>query len=79
MNIQSFTVNPFQENSYILSDETNVCVVIDPGFSNNNEFAKLFQYIETNELKPVAIVNTHNHIDHVLGINRLRSRFYIPI
>ncbi len=67
MNIQRFTFNPFQENTYILYDETKECVIIDPGCYDPEEKQELFTYIKKNQLKPVHLLNTHCHIDHVLG------------
>ena len=65
--IDFFTFNPFQENTYILSDETGECVIIDPGCYTSEEKGKMEEFIETNKLKPVSLVLTHSHIDHVLG------------
>lgn len=65
--IQTFTFNPFQENTYLLFDDTNDCVIIDPGCSNTNERKLLKDFIKKNNLKPVKILNTHCHIDHILG------------
>lgn len=78
MNIKSFTFNPFQENTYILFDETNECVIVDPGCQMVNEEKMLFTFIKKNNLKPIAILNTHCHIDHVFGINVVKSKFNIP-
>lgn len=65
--IQSFTFNGFQENTYILFDKTKECIIIDPGCYEKEEQNILTQFIEDNELKPVKLINTHCHIDHVLG------------
>ncbi|UKN01873.1 MBL fold metallo-hydrolase [Paracrocinitomix mangrovi] len=65
--VHKLTFNPFQENTYILSDETNECVIIDPGCYDRSEQVYLKSYIEENGLKPVKLLNTHCHIDHVLG------------
>jgi hydroxyacylglutathione hydrolase len=65
--IHKLTYNPFSENMYILSDETNECVIIDPGCYSSEERADLKNYIEENDLKPVALWNTHCHLDHVFG------------
>lgn len=65
--IQSFTFNLFQENTYLLFDATKECVIIDPGCSTNSERDTLKNFIEQNELKPVKLLNTHCHIDHILG------------
>ncbi|MFK8036931.1 MAG: MBL fold metallo-hydrolase [Crocinitomicaceae bacterium] len=65
--IKKMTFNPFQENTYILSDETKDCIIIDPGCYDKQEEKTLADYIDSNGLKPVKLVNTHGHIDHVLG------------
>ncbi len=65
--IQSFTFNGFQENTYILFDESKTCIIIDPGCYEENEKLKLEKFIVDNELEPVKLINTHCHIDHVLG------------
>ena len=73
--IASFTFNPFQENTYILYDETRECVIIDPGCWNESEREELTGFIEAKELKPVRLLNTHCHIDHVFG-NAFIARKY---
>ncbi|HTF06258.1 MAG TPA: MBL fold metallo-hydrolase [Bacteroidia bacterium] len=65
--LKSFTFNPFSENSYILSDETGECVIIDPGCYTSEEEQELAEYIALNSLKPVKLLNTHCHVDHVFG------------
>jgi len=67
MNITCLTFNPFQENTYLLHDDTRECVVIDPGCYEKAEHEQLKQYIAANSLKVVRLLNTHCHIDHVLG------------
>ncbi|WP_247231361.1 MBL fold metallo-hydrolase [Telluribacter sp. SYSU D00476] len=76
--IESFTFNPFAENTYVLYDETGEAVFIDPGNYERQEHDELISYIEANGLKPVAIINTHAHIDHVLGIAFLKRKYGIP-
>jgi glyoxylase-like metal-dependent hydrolase (beta-lactamase superfamily II) len=70
-----FTFNQFQENTYVLSDENNNCVIIDPGCYEREEQKELSDYISTNSLKPLALLNTHAHIDHILG-NAFIQRTY---
>lgn len=65
--VHKLTFNPFQENTYILSDESNEAVIIDPGCYERSEQNELLMYIADNNLVPVKLVNTHCHIDHVLG------------
>ena len=65
--IKSFTCNPYQENTYILYDDTLECVIIDPGMINGAEQNAITTFIREQKLKPVLLLNTHCHIDHVLG------------
>ena len=70
--IQTFTFNDFQENTYVLFDDTKECIIVDPGCYDNQEQEKLSNFVTENKLKPVLLINTHCHIDHVLG-NRFVS------
>jgi hydroxyacylglutathione hydrolase len=65
--IKQFTFNPYQENTYVLYDDTKECVIIDPGVYEGFEQNQLVNFIVENGLKPVLLLNTHCHIDHVLG------------
>tara|TARA_B110000444_G_scaffold43260_1_gene39134 strand:- start:684 stop:1322 length:639 start_codon:yes stop_codon:yes gene_type:complete len=67
MEIKSFTFNPFQENTFVIYDDTNECIIIDPGCYTDIERAELRRFITSEGLKPVKLINTHCHIDHVLG------------
>lgn len=67
IHLKSFTFNPFQENTYVAWDETNEAIVIDPGCSNPSERQELSDFITSEGLKIVKLLNTHCHIDHVLG------------
>ena len=76
--IKIFVFNDFQENTFVLSDETKECIIVDPGCNVNAERKELTDYIEKNELIPKAILNTHCHIDHVLGIKFVTEKYQIP-
>lgn len=65
--IKVLTNNPFQENTSVLYDETGECAIIDPGMYTGAEQNALVNFIRDNNLKPVLLLNTHCHIDHVLG------------
>ncbi|PAW93034.1 MBL fold hydrolase [Mucilaginibacter sp. MD40] len=65
--LQSFVNNPYQENTYIIYDETGECAIIDPGMYTRPEQDAVVNFIKDNQLKPVLLLNTHCHIDHVLG------------
>lgn len=77
--IQSFTFNAFQENTYLLYDETRQCVVIDPGCYDRSEQDALEGFIRENHLKVVQLLNTHGHIDHVLGNAFVKRQYEVPL
>ena len=65
--VKAFPNNAFQENTYIVYDESGECAIIDPGMSNGAEQNVVVNFIKENKLKPILLLNTHCHIDHVLG------------
>ena len=67
LSVRSFTFNPFEENTYILYNESNQCCIIDPGCYFPEERDGLKTFFEKTGLKPVLLLNTHCHIDHVFG------------
>ena len=67
MKIKRFVFNPFQENTFVLYDKSRECVIIDSGCYEKAEEKELEDFITENKLKPVALLNTHCHIDHILG------------
>ena len=70
--IQTFIFNGFQENTYVLFDDTKECIIVDPGCYDNHEQETISNFVTENNLKPVLLINTHCHIDHVL-VNRFVS------
>lgn len=79
ISIHSFTFNPIQENMYILFDETKECVIIDPGCYDDNERAILAKFISDNQLKPVKLLNTHCHLDHVFGNGFVATKYDLKL
>lgn len=77
--IAKFTFNPFQENTYIIYDESKECIVIDPGCATPAEEKELLDFIAQNNLKPVQLINTHCHIDHVLGNQFVADKFGLKL
>ena len=73
--VLSFTYNPFSENTYVVYDDTKECVIFDPGCYTSTERNAFQAKIEELGLKPVRLINTHCHIDHVFG-NALVNRAY---
>jgi len=68
IHIERFALNPFQVNTYILWDETKECAIIDPGCYGQEEQELITGFIKENGLKPVRLINTHCHIDHIAGM-----------
>ena len=79
MDIKSFVFNAFYENTYLLSSSNLETLVLDPGCYEDFEKKELTDFIKTNKLKPIAIINTHCHIDHVLGNDYLKKLYNIPL
>jgi hydroxyacylglutathione hydrolase len=66
-NINKFVFNSFGVNTYILKDDTGKCLIIDPACQYAGEEAELLGFINSNHLYPVGMVNTHFHVDHIVG------------
>jgi glyoxylase-like metal-dependent hydrolase (beta-lactamase superfamily II) len=80
LKLYSFVFNPFAENTYVVYDDgTKECVIIDPGCSNEGEENELFGYIDSHRLKPLMVINTHGHIDHIVGNTAVKKRYDIPV
>ncbi len=77
--IHSFVFGPFQENTYLLYDETKECIIIDPGCYDDRERNKLASFIDNNKLKPVKLINTHCHIDHVVGNRFIADKYQLKL
>lgn len=77
--VKSFTFNALQENTYVLYDETKECVIIDPGCYDKQEQNELAAFIENHSLKPVHLLNTHCHVDHVLGNYFVADKYNLTV
>ncbi len=73
--INKIVVGPLLTNCYLLSGPGGETVIIDPG----GEGEKISETIEKKKLKPVAIINTHAHGDHIGGNSFLKKKYKIPI
>ena len=67
LTVQPFTFNPVQENTYVVYNEKGHCCIIDPGCYFASEERLLTDFIGQNELKPIYLLNTHCHLDHIFG------------
>jgi hydroxyacylglutathione hydrolase len=75
LKIKPFVFSPVQENTYLLYNEFNQCVIIDPGCYFDAEKEQLVGFIKQNGLTPIMLLNTHCHLDHVFG-NKFVSETY---
>lgn len=74
--IKSFTFNPFDENTFLLWSESNrESIVIDPGMSNENEEKIFDDFLNKEGLNLTRILNTHCHIDHILGCKYVKEKY----
>ncbi len=79
LSIQTFVFNPFSENTHVVSDETGTAVIIDPGCYETEEQNELDEYIATKRLSVKYLLNTHCHIDHVLGNYHVKKKYSVPL
>lgn len=68
-----FTFNAFQTRCSVVWDDKGFCAVADPGFESDTERDRLTSFIDANGLKPVCILLTHGHFDHILGASELSA------
>lgn len=71
-------LNPFQENAYLVHSGGKAHL-FDPGFTNRHEWSRLHQLMETNQLEMEAIVLTHAHVDHIMGLQQAIHLFDVPV
>jgi len=76
--VKKFVVNPLQENTFLLYDDSKKSVIIDPGHFYPEEKEELKSFLSDNQLELVKIINTHCHFDHVMGVEFIRNEFGIP-
>lgn len=67
LKIKQFPVNPIEENCYVIYDETSEACIIDCGCFTQKDWNNIYDYITSNNLKVVHLLNTHAHFDHILG------------
>lgn len=79
LSVQSFTFNPFGENTYLVYNENKDCIIFDPGMYDAIEQKELSDFIESNALRPVQLINTHCHIDHVMGNRYVVEKYKLEL
>lgn len=79
MHIEHFTFNAFQERTILVWDENGFCAFVDPGFADAGERDRLTEFVAERNLKPVCIMLTHAHLDHIYGVAELSELYGIPV
>lgn len=77
--IKTFTVNPLQENCYVVSDATGETCIIDPGCMSESEWTPIKAYIDSNNLRPTHMLCTHLHFDHIMGCGFVHRDYGLDI
>lgn len=78
LNINFFTFNAFEENTYVIYNEKKECWIVDPGMYDPQEIEAMISFITDKQLLPQAIINTHTHLDHIFGVPALMNKYGIP-
>jgi glyoxylase-like metal-dependent hydrolase (beta-lactamase superfamily II) len=73
--IESLTYNSFQVNTYLVWDDTGECMVIDPAFHSGEEKHAFDQRVSAKGLRLIGQVNTHCHVDHLLGVKHIQHHY----
>ena len=77
MLVAGFAAPMFATNCWILAPNKNSeCVIVDPGMPNVSDLVN--QIVSENNLKPVAVLATHGHIDHTYSIKPVCDGYDIP-
>ncbi len=79
LQIKAFTFNPVQENTYLLYNEFNECIIIDPGCYFDKEKEELKSFLNLNKLQPKILLNTHCHLDHVFGNKFIADEYKVTL
>jgi hydroxyacylglutathione hydrolase len=79
INIKTFTFNPFYENTFVVYDDSKKAAIIDPGCYDLHEQKELIDFISNEGLIVDKLVNTHAHIDHVLGNAFVKRQFGVEL
>ncbi|OIR12022.1 putative metallo-hydrolase [mine drainage metagenome] len=79
ISVKSFTFSPVQENTYILYNQNHHALIIDPGCYFAAEQETLKNFLTTNNLKPVQLLNTHCHLDHVFGNKWIHKEYGLEL
>lgn len=75
MKWQQIPLGSIQTNCYIVESKDKTCLIFDPG----GDGKKLLQHLNQRGLKPLAILLTHAHFDHIGAVDDVRNAYHIPV
>lgn len=79
LSVKVFEFNPVRENTYLIYNEFNECAIIDPGCYGDEEEGEIAAFITAQKLKPVLLLNTHCHLDHVFGNKFIAEKYHLTL
>ncbi|MEA3480022.1 MAG: MBL fold metallo-hydrolase [Bacteroidota bacterium] len=79
LSLESLVFNSFQVNTYLVRNEKGDCMVVDPAFYSPEEIQSFDRFISSKGLNIIGQINTHCHVDHVLGVHHMRSAYNSPL
>jgi len=79
LHIQCFTFNALAENAYVVYDDTRTCAIVDPGCYEQQEQEVLSAFIEEHALQVTHLINTHAHIDHIVGNQYVQATYSVQL
>lgn len=78
LKLHNLVFNSFSVNTYILEAENGDCIIVDAACSNSAEQTQLENFLKEKNITPIMQINTHTHIDHILGCDFVKNKFNIP-
>jgi glyoxylase-like metal-dependent hydrolase (beta-lactamase superfamily II) len=78
MQLHSFTAGPFKENTYLLVEQDEA-LLVDPGFAEPSEFTAFQQELGDKQAELKAVLLTHAHVDHLLGLPNVLEVYDVPV
>lgn len=79
LSLQTLVYNSFQVNTYIIMNEEGECLIVDPAFYSPEEVQAFDRHISSQGLSVRGQLNTHCHVDHVLGVKHVQNRYKCPL